>query len=75
MSDELWKRDPIKMMDEADIPEQRPVSIALTAVQEPQKLFQHFSTWQRLQRATAWLQTFVKYLRTRKVLSKGTFVS
>ncbi|XP_008182259.1 uncharacterized protein LOC103309188 [Acyrthosiphon pisum] len=46
------------------------IQFALVGVQSNQELVQHYSSWSRLQRATAWLKRLVEYLRTRRVPSE-----
>jgi len=67
ISDEFWEKPPRNILKEEEIPEQRTIQFALVGVRSNQELVQHFSSWSRLQRATAWLQRFVVYLRTKRV--------
>ncbi|XP_025192629.1 uncharacterized protein LOC112592689, partial [Melanaphis sacchari] len=71
VSDEFWEQVPRSILKEEEIPEQRIIRFALVGVQSNKELVQHFSSWSRLKRATAWLQRFIVYLKTKRVPSKG----
>ncbi|XP_016657555.1 uncharacterized protein LOC107882921 [Acyrthosiphon pisum] len=70
ISDELWEKVPRNILKEEEIPDQRTIQFALVGVQSNQELVQHYSSWSRLQRATAWLKRLVEYFRKRRVPSE-----
>jgi len=44
-------------------------------VENVNKIFEHYSEWNRLRKGVAWLSRFVEYLSSKSLVSKTTYIS
>jgi len=64
--DETWKSSSAQPPHEDKLPEQRPLQLTLSVIDESRDLVSRYSDWRRLTRAVAWLRRFVEYLRLKR---------
>jgi len=86
---ELWWKGPKWLSDndnarypepyspeaECELPEQRPLQLSLASVENGNKIFQHYSEWNRLRRGVAWLRRFLAFLRSRNSVAKTSYLT
>lgn len=61
-----WIRPTYRCVQEDELPEQRPVRLALLTVTPIKDLVNSYSNWDRLIRAVGWMVKFVEYLASNK---------
>lgn len=64
--EETWHSNIMQFPREDELPERKPLRLALVSIQSPNKLIDTFSSWQRLRRATAWILRFIDYIKSKR---------
>lgn len=64
--EETWRNSLVQTPQESELPEQRPLQLALNTIDESRNLISRYSDWRRLTRAVAWLRRFVEFLRMKR---------
>jgi len=62
-------------IEEHNLPEQRPLQLSLVIVANIDKIFQHYSQWNKLRKGVAWLRRFVEFLRSKSLVSKTKYLT
>jgi len=62
-------------IEEYNLPEQRPLQLSLVIVANIDKIFQHYSQWNKLRKGVAWLRRFVEFLRSKSLVSKTKYLA
>jgi len=65
----------VQFPKEYELPEQKPLRLALILIQSPNKLISAFSCWLSLRRATAWLLRFIEYIKSRRTLQATRYLT
>jgi len=64
-SDDCWIHIPIQPILETELPEQRPLRLALIVTNPIKDLINSFSSWLKLIRAVGWIAKFIKYIASK----------
>jgi len=64
-----WKAETESIVEEEDLPEKKPIRLALIATNITSDLLPLYSDWIKFVRAVAWLGKFIEFLRAKKTKS------
>jgi len=70
-----WVQYTIPLIPEDQIPEKRPIKLALVTVNHLDNLFKAYSSWRRLVSAVAWISRFIRYLKAKKKVRDPKFLT
>jgi len=69
-----WKKSE-NLIEEQELPEQRPIKLALITTTPLDELFKHYSSWRRLVNAIAWLSRFVSYIKLKRTMNFPSYLT
>jgi len=70
-----WVQHAAPLIPEDQMPEKRPIKLALVATNHFDALSKAYSSWRRLVSAVAWILRFIRYLKAKKTVHDPKFLT
>jgi len=74
-STDCWVSTPIQPILEAELPEQRPLRLALLVTSPIKDLVNSYSSWPRLVRAVGWILKFIEYVGSKREEPRAKYLT